>query len=182
MHDKDHLGVEFRIRRTTAFKVGRVFRQELLDIIAQEGKIDSAEFWKLILVVSRMLPSDTQEIEGINGMIKHILRLYPSIGQSLLNARTLCRKSLADALGSLATLKAGPQLTDAVDKLVTQCLPGHIESKHAIFDRDRFFDVSDKDMNAALTDGPLILTLNWIYTRGLSILLFWVITVWQARF
>jgi hypothetical protein len=145
MHKDDHLGpVSLDVRRETPWKIGIVFKIELEAIIETGGECD-AEFYKLAVMIAHMLASDTQEVEGINGTIKHVLSHFPAIGQKLLSTRTLCKKVLSDALGPLATLKMMPMVCDKIDNIVDSCLPLHSEGKIADADKDRFFNLGEND-------------------------------------
>ena len=76
----------------TPWKIVTRFAAELT-VAYLEGTITRGLHFFLVCVV-RQLSSDTQEIEGINSIIKHIKDVAPSIGLFLLNARTINKKTL----------------------------------------------------------------------------------------
>ena len=65
-----------------------------------------------------MLPTDTQDIEGINGIVKRVLTMSPSLDLELLNARVLGKKTQ----GPLATSGRNKLL---IEEEVSKCLAHH---------------------------------------------------------
>ena len=65
-----------------------------------------------------MIPDNTQDIEGINGIVKRVLKMSPSLDLELLNARVLGKKT------------QGPLATSGRNKLLievetSKCLAHH---------------------------------------------------------
>lgn len=112
---------------STAWKIAHTFREELLAAVAS-GTLHERLF-HLIQAVCRMMTCDTQEIEGMNSIIKHAIHHAPAIHLPLLNSRVLIKKSLTD-LG---------QSSDALDKIVRQCVEAHSIGQAALEDPGRYY-------------------------------------------
>ncbi len=81
-----------------AFKIMLLFHTELLNTI-RTGTLDP-ELHKLLVDVFEMMTDNTQDIEGVNSIISHIVDLAPSIGLKLLSGRILVKKTLKFAAAS----------------------------------------------------------------------------------
>lgn len=69
----------------------------LLENAAVCGMLDP-ELYCFLTELSREVPLDTQEIEGMNSMIKHMSRLAPNIQLPLLSSRIQIKKTYSDQL------------------------------------------------------------------------------------
>ncbi|CAK0860920.1 unnamed protein product, partial [Prorocentrum cordatum] len=75
------------------WKIAKCFEDEL-KVTKQDGTIHP-ELFKLLTVIVHMIPVDTQAVEGMNSMIKFIIKLAPAIGLELLSTRLYLKKELA---------------------------------------------------------------------------------------
>jgi len=98
------------------WKVVALFPEELQHA-EKTGKLD-ANLYKLLLAISKLLMSDTQEIEGMNSVIKRVLEIAPAIGLRLVCARLMIKKWLA----SLA------KTTEQRERVISKCADCHKES------------------------------------------------------
>ncbi|CAK0878364.1 unnamed protein product [Prorocentrum cordatum] len=98
---------------TTEWKIAKCSECELR-AVARRGVID-AQAWRLFLALSHMISSDTQEIEGMNGIVKSVLSMAPNAGLELLSTRTLLKKSLA-------TMSRSPA---GLDNAIKDCVDNH---------------------------------------------------------
>ena len=77
---------------STPWKLATVFGDRLRHVITSEGAI-CPDLFRVVLVYAHMLPSDTQDIEGRNTIIKVRLKRFPNVGLELLNSRVLNKRS-----------------------------------------------------------------------------------------
>ncbi|CAK0870089.1 unnamed protein product, partial [Prorocentrum cordatum] len=80
------------IKDPFAIKLRSTFNDELFHA-SQTGLLDG-QLYKLLVDVSELCPIDTDEIEGISGMIKHMSRTSPSIQLKLMSSRVVIKKQL----------------------------------------------------------------------------------------
>eukprot|EP00959_Pyramimonas_sp_CCMP1952_P227157 4749462-Pyramimonas_sp.AAC.1 len=57
------------------------------------GRIDR-QLWVLARTITRMMAADTQEVEGLNSIIKRCLEMAPGMGLELLSSWALLRKTV----------------------------------------------------------------------------------------
>ena len=72
--------------------------QEVLCLTVANGMLDK-NVWDLLFSIAQMLSCDDQELEGLNGIMKHHLTRAPNTGLELSNARSL-KKQGARVRGS----------------------------------------------------------------------------------
>jgi hypothetical protein len=77
----------------TALKFRIVFRSALEDC-ANDGTLDETVYHFVECMAAGWM-ADTQEIEGLNNSIKHMVQLAPAISWSLMSSRITCQKHLA---------------------------------------------------------------------------------------
>ena len=132
------------------WKIATVFRDELEQCVRSEGQIHP-EVHRIFVLLARMWACDTQEIEGINGIIKRMLKQYPAMGLFLLNTRVLSRKTLAEA--------SSRSLPFPIEDKISECIVFHEQAKSCIADRERHFapDLDeDHAPSAPLADGSTL--------------------------
>ncbi len=95
----------------------------------------SYDLWQLLRCLMRMLAVDTQEIEGLNSVIKHVLGLAPAMGLKLLSSRALIKKTIM-------WRDHGPQ---AIDSLATKCAAFHHTALRVHADTSRFPQLLDEE-------------------------------------
>ncbi len=103
-------------------KLGYIFKAELT-AAASDGFL-SPKLFDLLYSIFDTLKLDTQEIEGINGLLKRCIDLAPNIAVELLSSRMLAKKNLQVNFGSAA----------AREDLIQQCIENHKDIK-AEFDK-----------------------------------------------
>jgi hypothetical protein len=103
-------------------KLGTIFKSDL-EMAASEGRLPRRLF-NLVHDMFLMLKLDTQEIEGINGLLKRICDMAPAISPDLLAARILAKK----------TLQVNHNTPALREKLIQECVEKHRDIK-AEFDR-----------------------------------------------
>ena len=96
----------------TALKFRVVFRSALEDC-ANDGTLDETAYHFVECMAAGWM-ADTQEIEGLNNSIKHMVHLAPAISWALMSSRITCQKHLA----SLHTKAAR-------DEFVQNCIHNH---------------------------------------------------------
>ena len=106
--------------------------QGLIEEAAETGKLHP-ELFKLVQTYVRMIPESTQEIEGVNGIIKHVLDQFPATGLLLLNSRVLGRKMQSLRVGASGA-------NHAIEDEVKECVQNHMLGKAALQDRTRHFN------------------------------------------
>ena len=79
------------VKKSVAWKCAYVFDACLRDA-AKTGTLYEP-LWRCLLAYSQMIASDTQDIEGINGIVKRILNQHPNLNMELLNSRVLGKKT-----------------------------------------------------------------------------------------
>jgi hypothetical protein len=84
---------DVNVQETTPCKFAFLFEHQLKEVIASNGHIDR-ELHRVLKHYADMMPIDTQEIEGINNMIKTTLERAPGVNLMLLNSRVLAKKSV----------------------------------------------------------------------------------------
>eukprot|EP00969_Alexandrium_andersonii_P173615 7675694-Alexandrium_andersonii.AAC.1 len=86
----DMIGSQFvvKLRRTFAGELARA---------AADGTLDG-ELWHLLRSVGRAIGTDTQQLEGVNSMVKHMTKLAPNMKLRLLSSRVVIKKTLSDSL------------------------------------------------------------------------------------
>lgn len=84
----------------TTMKVRTLFRGELL-LAVSDGTLDES-LHALLVEVSRMWALDTQEIEGVNSIIKYATHLSPNLSWKLLSARMTIKKSYLNCADAAA--------------------------------------------------------------------------------
>ena len=78
---------DVHLQKTTAWKASSLF-QPLLEQTIRDGTLHP-QLHHLFCLYARQLNSDTQEVEGINGIIKKTCELFPAFQLQLLNSRVL---------------------------------------------------------------------------------------------
>lgn len=94
-------------------KLGQCFRREI-ELAAMHGTL-CIQLFTLILSLLSSVRLDTQEVEGINSILKRAVDLAPAISADLLAARMVCKKKLAVSYNT-APLRDG---------LVQTCIQAH---------------------------------------------------------
>ncbi len=100
-------------------KLGTIFKTEL-ERASNDGRL-AKHMFNFLWALFSMAKLDTQEIEGINGLLKRCIDLAPHISPDLLSARMTSKKHLQVNHNS-AQLR---------EDLVTQCIEAHKETKAA---------------------------------------------------
>jgi hypothetical protein len=77
----------------STIKFKHVFRRCLIEA-ANTGTVHE-RVYELVWQLAQTWFTDTQEIEGTNGVLKHMLAISPSLGWSLLSSRVTIRKMVA---------------------------------------------------------------------------------------
>ena len=96
-------------------KLGLCFRREI-ELAAQDGTL-CRQLFTLLFALLSSVRLDTQEVEGINSILKRAVDLAPAISADLLAARMVCKKKLAVSY-STAPLRDG---------LVQTCIQAHAD-------------------------------------------------------
>jgi len=130
------LSTDASVKETTPWKVAYVFEDLIRDAVRKRGKLD-AQLHRLFALLGHALPADTQDIEGINSIIKHQLHSFPSIGLELLNSRVLAKKT------SAREYKSGEMIEEEVQK----CIADHESACLALHDRERYFLFEEETMH-----------------------------------
>ncbi len=89
------------------------------------GVCDAA-LWRFVWDLSKLWRLDTQDIEGMNNMLKHICKIAPHIAWELLASRLVIRKSI----GNIGQVEQ--------EALVAECLSHHEASLQVLRNTDRF--------------------------------------------
>jgi hypothetical protein len=76
----------------TTLKLRLIFERELLGA-AETGKIDPV-LWEFLDDLFNMTAENTQDIEGVNSVIRHIVDLAPSVSLATLSSRVVIKKIL----------------------------------------------------------------------------------------
>jgi hypothetical protein len=100
-----------------AWKMGIIFRPEL-EVSAREGTM-ARELYDLVFKIFSMIKMDTQEIEGINSLVKRCVDMAPSISPGLLSARMVTKKNL----------QVNYPTAELRETLVRQCTDAHKDTK-----------------------------------------------------
>lgn len=86
------LSAEHGQRDGLSYNLALLFQHDLT--IARDTGTIRPDLFELLRCVFRMIHPGTQEIEGINSLVKHITDLAPSIGVRLLTSRIVSNNSL----------------------------------------------------------------------------------------
>ena len=74
-------------------KIRQIFRADL-EFSAQNRGRATSTFWVFVQDLARMWPTNTQDVEGVNSVLKKQTRDSPNIGLPLLSARTLIKRPM----------------------------------------------------------------------------------------
>ena len=132
---------EPEIVKSVQYKVAALFQSMLEAVVRTGGELDP-DLYKLFVRVSRLMAVDTQEIEGLNSVIKHVIGRSPSIGLELLSSRVASKKVLSDVI----TARPGPETLAAVENRVQECAAIRDEACKALQDRDRYYRWAEQSL------------------------------------
>eukprot|EP00969_Alexandrium_andersonii_P026269 1146270-Alexandrium_andersonii.AAC.1 len=113
---------------STEFKIASTL-QPWLQASKSTGRLDP-RIHEMFTYIAHLLPADTQEIEGMNSIIKRTMTIAPGIGLELLNTRTLLKKHLHHR--QEGAFLPPERLQDEVSK----CLENHSAAMSALTDRE----------------------------------------------
>ena len=131
---------------TTPFKIAVVFRKQWVAVCASGGVID-VQLYGLMQRLVRAISSDQQEIEGMNGVVKHLMEVAPSMGLELLSAR-VCNKK------RVASFHRSKDSKQAIKDLLHTCVGNHKLALAAHSDTSRM--LLDQDAGAIVPCAPAV--------------------------
>ena len=76
---------------TASLKIRQIFSSDL-EFSAQHRGRATATFWIFVTDLALMWPTNTQDVEGVNSVLKKETKDSPNIGLPLLSARTLVKR------------------------------------------------------------------------------------------
>ncbi|CAK0871318.1 unnamed protein product, partial [Prorocentrum cordatum] len=101
-------------RSTFQAKFVNIFRSHLQQVHVTQGQIDPALFLFTLRVFQRV-PLDTQEIEGMNSIVRHCQQIAPHIALELLNSRVVNKKVISLVTSTTGQKAFLQELVDSYD-------------------------------------------------------------------
>ena len=141
-----------------------LFREDL-ELSKKSGCIEPMLF-QLLSEAFRMLPLETQEVEGINSIVKRIVKIAPSIKLPLLSDRVLIKKALSTKILAGQTADERREARhDALHRCV-EWHPAAILQCGALMMEDRFGRADDAELERALPLQDADIEAAWLSGLG----------------
>jgi hypothetical protein len=109
---------------STVYKIVCIFYAEFVEM--RSTGVCCIALWRLVYDIARMWKLDTQDVEGLNSILKHICKICPHIGWELLAARLATRNRMGNATAARQ------------DELVLECVALHEEAMAILQDSKRY--------------------------------------------
>ncbi len=115
----------------TTLKVIVIFEQELV-AAASSGMLDY-ELWVVVTSMFGHLHTDSQEIEGVNSILRRIVTIAPSIQQQLLSSRLQIKKHLGE---QTRHAKTESECKEIRSQIAASAVQGHYFASEQSKDKD----------------------------------------------